>query len=54
LVQNKKTVFVSVKNNVWMQELVLRKAEIIKDIKGKFNITLNNIVFSIEWNNNAK
>ena len=46
--------FVAVKNNVWMQELVLRKPEIIRDIRGKFNIDLKNIVFSLDWVNNDK
>jgi len=49
-----KTLFVSVKNNVWMQELVLRKAELTRDINRKFNITLNNIVFSLDWINHGK
>ncbi|MFC1887913.1 DciA family protein [Candidatus Cloacimonadota bacterium] len=46
--------FVSVKNNVWMQELVLQKSELIKDIKRKFNIDLKNIVFSMDWENNDR
>jgi len=46
--------FVEVKNNVWMQELVLRKSELIKDIKLKFNISLKNIVFSLEWINGRR
>jgi predicted nucleic acid-binding Zn ribbon protein len=49
-----KILFVSVRDNVWMQELVLRKAELTRDIKRKFNIGLNNIVFSLEWMNHGK
>ncbi|KQC07189.1 MAG: hypothetical protein APR54_01105 [Candidatus Cloacimonas sp. SDB] len=50
----KNILFVSVKNNIWMQELVLRKSEIIKDVKRKYNIQLKNIIFSLDWANNEK
>ena len=46
------TLFVSVTNNVWMQELVLTKHEIIAQIKLKSGVELENIVFYIEGNNN--
>ncbi|MCD4796962.1 MAG: DUF721 domain-containing protein [Candidatus Cloacimonetes bacterium] len=37
--------FVSVSNNVWMQELILRKFQIMKDIKSILNVQLSDIVF---------
>jgi predicted nucleic acid-binding Zn ribbon protein len=39
--------FVSVSNNVWMQELILRKEQIRKDILSKLKVNLNEIVFFI-------
>ena len=39
--------FVSVLNNVWMQELILHKSKIIQDIESIFRIKLNEIVFFI-------
>ena len=37
--------FVSTTNNVWMQELILRKIKLIQDIESKFKIKLNDIIF---------
>lgn len=48
------TLFVTVRDNVWMQELVLRKTQLTRDIKRKFNIALDNIVFSLDWVNHEK
>ncbi|HCX73377.1 MAG TPA: hypothetical protein DHM37_06655 [Candidatus Cloacimonas sp.] len=42
------TLFVGVTNNVWMQELVLRKQQIIEDIKLMLGISLKDIVFFLE------
>ncbi|HPR16889.1 MAG TPA: DUF721 domain-containing protein [Candidatus Cloacimonadota bacterium] len=39
--------FVSVTNNVWMQELVLRKAQILEDIAKILKIKLADVVFFI-------
>ncbi len=44
----KNVLFVSVTNNVWMQELILRKYQIIEDIEAILQITLKDIVFFIE------
>ncbi len=37
--------FVSATNNVWMQELILRKVKLIQDIESKFKIKLSDIIF---------
>ncbi|MDY6915311.1 MAG: DUF721 domain-containing protein [Candidatus Cloacimonadota bacterium] len=42
------TLFVGVSNNVWLQELVLRKQQIIEDIKLTLNIPLKDIVFTLQ------
>ena len=39
--------FVSVLNNVWMQELILRKSQIINDIDSILALKLKEIVFYI-------
>lgn len=44
----KKVLFVAVSNNVWMQELILRKFKIIEDIEAILHIGLKDIVFFIE------
>lgn len=44
----KQVLFVSVSNNVWMQELILRKYQIMEDIKLMLHIHLRDIVFFIE------
>ena len=46
------TLFVAVTNNIWMQELVLSKREIMLQIKRKSGVELNNIIFYLEGNNN--
>jgi Dna[CI] antecedent DciA-like protein len=46
---DKNILFVTVRDNVWMQELILRRSDLIRDIKRKFNIDLKNIVFSLDW-----
>ena len=43
----KNVLFVSVLNNVWMQELVLHKSKIIHDIEFILRIKLKEIVFFI-------
>lgn len=40
--------FVGVSNSVWLQELILRKPLLIKDIKKKTGISLKDIVFFIK------
>ena len=42
-----KVLFIAVTNNVWMQELILRKYQIIKDIEEKLFIKLDDIIFFI-------
>jgi len=42
------TLFVGVSNNVWLQELVLRKQQIMKDIELMLHISLKDIVFMLE------
>ena len=43
-----KVLFVSVHNNVWMQELILRKTQLITDIYSMLHIQLGDIVFFIK------
>jgi hypothetical protein len=43
-----KVLFISVHNNVWMQELILRKSELISDFNSKMNIHIEDIVFFIK------
>ncbi|MBN1948807.1 MAG: DUF721 domain-containing protein [Candidatus Cloacimonetes bacterium] len=40
--------FIDVSNNIWMQELILRKYQIIKDIKVRLNIELKDIIFCLK------
>ncbi|MCD4819083.1 MAG: DUF721 domain-containing protein [Candidatus Cloacimonetes bacterium] len=42
-----KILFIAVTNNVWMQELVLRKYKIMQDIQNKLYIKLDDIIFFI-------
>jgi Dna[CI] antecedent DciA-like protein len=44
----KNVLFVSVSNNVWMQEFILRKFQILQDVKAILHIALKDIVFFIE------
>ena len=37
--------FIAVTNNVWMQELVLRRSQLISDINRILHVKLSNIVF---------
>ena len=37
--------FIAVTNNVWMQELVLRRSQLISDINKILHVKLSNIVF---------
>ena len=41
--------FIKVENNVWMQELVIRKKQIIDGIKKKCHVKLENIVFITQY-----
>jgi len=43
-----KTLFIAVSNNVWMQELVLRRSQLLSDINRILNIKLANIIFFIK------
>jgi len=40
--------FIAVTNNVWMQELILRKFQILHDIETILHVKLSEIVFFIE------
>jgi len=42
--------FIAVTNNVWMQELVLRRSQLISDINRILDVKLSNIVFFIKQN----
>jgi predicted nucleic acid-binding Zn ribbon protein len=42
------TLFVGVTNNVWLQELVLRKQQIIEDVRLMLDISLKDIVFTLQ------
>jgi len=44
----KKVLFVTVSNNVWMQELVLSKQELIRQIRQHSGVELDDIVFFLE------
>ncbi len=44
----KKVLFVSVTNNVWMQELVLNKSKIITKIKTVLNVEIEDIIFFLK------
>ena len=41
----KRNLFIAVNNNVWMQELILRKYQIISEIKFRLHIELRDIIF---------
>lgn len=47
----KNVLFVSVSNNVWMQELVLRKFQLMSDIQSVLGIELKDIVFFLKDGN---
>ena len=44
----KDVLFIAVTNNVWMQELILRKFQILNDIETILHVKLSEIVFFIE------
>ena len=49
----KKILFVSVTNNVWMQELILNKSKIITKIKSISNVEIEDIIFFIKQKKRA-
>jgi hypothetical protein len=44
---DKKVLYVRVSNHVWMTEFVLLRPKIIKDLKEKTHIEIENILFSL-------
>lgn len=44
----KNVLFISVTNNVWMQELILRKFQLMEDIKSMLNVQISDIVFFLK------
>ncbi len=46
--------FIAVTNNVWMQELVLRRSQLISDINRILHVKLSNIVFFIKQSQKSK
>ena len=42
------TLFVAVSNNIWMQELLLNKQELLEKIRKSSGVKLENIVFFLE------
>ena len=46
--------FIAVTNNVWMQELVLRRSQLISDINRILHVKLSNIVFFLKQNQKSK
>ena len=46
--------FIAVTNNVWMQELVLRRSQLISDINRILHVKLSNIVFFMKQNQKGK
>ena len=46
--------FIAVTNNVWMQELVLRRSQLISDINRILHVRLSNIVFFMKQNQKGK
>ena len=46
--------FIAVTNNVWMQELVLRRSQLISDINRILHVKLSNIVFFMKQNQKSK
>lgn len=45
-----RVLFIAVSNNVWMQELVLRRSQLISDINRVLHVKLSNIVFFMKQN----
>ncbi len=50
----KGTLFVSVSNNVWLQELVLMKEKLIKKLSKATGVTLKDIIFYIKYQKELK
>ncbi len=46
--------FIAVTNNVWMQELVLRRSQLLSDIDRILHIRLSNIVFFLKQSKKSK
>lgn len=46
--------FIAVTNNVWMQELVLRRSQLINDINRILHVKLSNIVFFLKQSKKGK
>ncbi|MCK5052598.1 MAG: DUF721 domain-containing protein [Candidatus Cloacimonetes bacterium] len=46
--------FIAVTNNVWMQEFVLRRSQLINDINRILHVKLSNIVFFMKQNQKGK
>ncbi|RLC56756.1 MAG: hypothetical protein DRH89_04955 [Candidatus Cloacimonadota bacterium] len=46
--------FIAVTNNVWMQELVLRRSQLISDINRILHVKLSNIVFFMKQSQKSK
>ncbi|MEA2095397.1 MAG: DUF721 domain-containing protein [Candidatus Cloacimonadota bacterium] len=46
--------FIAVTNNVWMQELVLRRSQLISDINRILHVKLSNIVFFMKHSQKGK
>ena len=50
----KGVLFIAVSNNVWMQELVLRRSQLINDINKILHVELSNMVFFLRQEQNRK
>ena len=46
--------FIAVTNNVWMQELVLRRSQLLSDIDRILHIRLSHIVFFLKQSKKSK
>jgi len=46
--------FIAVTNNVWLQELVLRRSPLVSDINRILHVRLSNIVFFMKQNQKGK
>ncbi len=46
--------FIAVTNNVWMQELVLRRSQLISDVNRMLHVKLSNIVFFLKQSKKDK
>ena len=46
--------FIAVTNNVWMQEFVLRRSQLINDINRILHVKLSNIVFFMKQSQKGK